>query len=230
MKLLLQPLEGALSSVVIIGRICPHERKTVCSPLWQSLPLLAGSRHSHHLPTTCLSLAVFTVCVWACTLFTEYYELVFRLTSSHLRVLLLTYRGIWHVIPQHTHTYVQTTPISAGSDRCEGSSLELNWIKDSFLLLSFIHSFFFLFFCSFAPGHDYCTSGSMRKCSRVCVRLCVCVCMHVCTHLSVCVCIFEPIAVGIVSIELSVIIQSTQNMKIISSFSYSSLNDRSINA
>lgn len=114
---------------------------------------------------------------------------------------------------RYHNTHAQTLGLmSAESGGYEGSSLELNWIRDSFLLFSFIHSFF----CSSAPGHDCCilaawgsAPGSVRVRVNICVRGCVHPLASVCTSVS------TNSRRHHLQRTLSPIIQSQHNMKII---------------
>lgn len=85
---------------------------------------------------------------------------------------------LWHAMPQRTHIHTLYPPDLSGFfegrylSGCEGSSLELNWIKDSFFFSC--HLFIaFVLLCSWAWLLH---SGSMRKCSRA--SKCVCVCTN----------------------------------------------------
>lgn len=130
--------------------------------------------------------------------------------DSSYRALLLTYHG--YDMPRHgTHTLSQLcfffVCVFLRVEGWDGSSLELNWIKDYFFLSSCYLFIAFSLLCSWTRLQH---SGSVRKRSRaslcVCQHLCVCVCEFVRSLLSVsvsvCVCVFVLIAVGIISTEL----------------------------
>lgn len=95
---------------------------------------------------------------------------------------------------KHAHTVHTLSPVSVdfflGRDLsgCKGSSLELNSIKD-FFLLSFIHGFFF---ASLLPGMTtaFWQHEEMLKGLWVCLSVNICLCTSAISFESVCVCVF----------------------------------------
>lgn len=119
--------------------------------------------------------------------------------DSSYRALLLTYHG--YDMPRHgTHTLSQLcfffVCVFLRVEGWDGSSLELNWIKDYFFLSSCYLFIAFSLLCSWTRLQH---SGSVRKRSRaslcVCVSTSVCVCVWVCEipfeceRVCVCVCV-----------------------------------------
>ena len=135
------------------------------------------------------------VCISMCSFHCVCWELVYfqlpQSTAAHIP-------RRWHATPRHgTHFF-----FFLRVEGWEGSSLELNWIKDYFFLFLFIHCFFSPLLLSTTAAfwqHEETLQG-LRVCVCVCVNICVNVCVS--DPFWVCVCVFVLIAVGIISTEL----------------------------